>query len=157
MKPLILGMNSPPNMDPKYVLWPDPPRCAGWRLWKMLEERTGASQRDYTEGFDRRNILTGSWSASAARGILFGDRGEAVLPVPGSLIDRLRGREVVLLGEAPRCVIGLQPDLIVPQDRYGVTWRSIPHPSGLCRWYNDRTNRETVALLLENLWRAGRG
>jgi hypothetical protein len=151
MSPVILGMNNPLSMDPRYALWPDPPGCSGWRLWKMLEERTGASQEDYVAGFERRNVLTGLWSASAARGVLFGERGETVLPIAGSLVDQLRGRTVVLLGEAPRRVLGLRPDLVVPQVLYGVTWRCVPHPSGLCRWYNDRTNRETVGMLLENL------
>jgi hypothetical protein len=48
--------------------------------------------------------------------------------------------------------VGLQPDLILPVVLDGVTYRQLPHPSGICRWYNDPTCAELAVLVLEELY-----
>jgi len=94
----------------------------------MLNERTGASKQDYVRAFDRRNLC---------------DLDAFMVP-PGST--------VVLLGEDVRRWFGLPKILIHPQVRDGVTYRQVPHPSGLCRFYNHPAQRELVALLLGQLY-----
>lgn len=84
-RPVIVGMNNPLSVEPQYVLYPAPEGCAGWRLWRMLNEACGASRRQY--GFERVNLLTGAWSIPRAR---------SAAP---DLRCHVAGRSVVLLGE----------------------------------------------------------
>lgn len=146
MRPVIIGMNNPLSDDPRAALWPDPPGCTGWRLWQMLHERTGASQRDYLRAFERRNLLVGKhWDPVAARAASEG------------LWEALEGRTVLLLGQDVRRVLWLprEPELLWRSEA-GVTWCSVPHPSGLNRWYNDQAHAAAVGLRLEELYERGR-
>lgn len=142
MKPLIIGQNNPRSADLRHALYPSPRGCSGHRLWAMLHEVSGASRRDYTEGFDRRNLVTGNWSRKAAS--------EAACrftpPPPGAT--------VVVLGAETARSLGLDPRPLVPQERAGwpgVAVRVVPHPSGRNLWYNDEMNRLVVGLLMEEL------
>jgi hypothetical protein len=143
-RPVLLGMNNPVSSDPAHALFPYPPGCTGWNLLEMLRERVPDITRSrYLRVFDRRNLVDGkTWSRTAAR-----ERGMWMQ-------NALRGREVVVLGEDVRRVIGLDKLLIEPQVKNGITWRQIPHPSGRNLWYNDPQNRMLVAVLLEQLYRS---
>lgn len=124
------------------ALWPDPPGCTGHNIWRMLSERTGASQEDYVRVFDRRNLLSERhWDPVRAR------------RESETLWERLEGRTVLVLGQAVRCVLWLpdEPPLLWRVSS-GVRWCSVPHPSGLNRWYNEPVHREAVALRLEELY-----
>lgn len=140
MRPVLLGMNNPQSQRPEHALFPHPPGCTGHRLWQMLNERTGCTRRQYLDAFERRNMLTGPWNMQRAK-----------LVAP-QLVEMFQGRVVVVLGSQPRRALGLEECLIHPVERDGVTWRQIPHPSGLNRWYNDETNRRLVAMMLEDLY-----
>lgn len=141
MKPVLLGMNNPLSSRPEHALYPEPPRCTGWNLWKMLHDKTGATQEQYLEAFDRRNLLNARrWDARQARA------------AANSLVDLLQGRVVVVLGAEVVHALGLPRLLLHPQVSRGVTWRQLPHPSGRCHWYNDPKNREVASLLLEELY-----
>lgn len=108
----------------------------------MLHEVSGASRRDYAEGFERRNLVTGPWSAKAARAAA----ASFTPPPPGATI--------VVLGAETARSLGLDPRLVDPQARDGwpgVVCRVVPHPSGRCRWYNLDEHRLVVGLLLEEL------
>ncbi len=123
-KPVLLGLDNP---HPTEALAPWPPNCSGWRLWKMLNERTGATPEEYEQAFDRRNIKTHS--------------------LPGE------GQVVVVLGEEVRKALGLPKVLIHPVQMMGLTFRQVPHPSGRTLFYNDPVQRQLVAMLLEELYR----
>lgn len=148
MRPLLLGMNNPHHDDPRYDLYPSPKGCTGWRIWKMLSDRTGATKHDYVQQFSRRNLVRGrKWRR---------DRVEAAaLQVT---FFAKPGTTVVLLGDEVRramnLVLGGRVDkiLIHPQVVDGVVYRCVPHPSGRNRFYNDPAARELVALLLEELY-----
>jgi hypothetical protein len=140
-KPLLIGMNNPISSRPEYVLWPDPPNCTGWRLWKMLHDRCGATKHDYIRAFDRMNLVTGKqWSAAEGR-----REAQRLRPM-------LRGRVVVLLGQDVRSSFGVPKLLIHPQEVDGVVWRQLPHPSGMNLWYNDPTNVSMAGMLLAELF-----
>lgn len=142
-RPVLLGMDNPLSSAPEHALYPHPPGCTGWRLYDMLRERLpGVTRGQYLRAFDRRNLCEEKWSIRAAR-----DRGRW-------LTRELQGREVVVLGAQPRSALGLPELLIEPQDRDGVTWRQIPHPSGRNLWYNDPGHRQMVAVLLEQLFKS---
>src|SRR5258708_2762507 len=103
-RPVLIGMNNPISSRPEYVLWPDPPGCTGWRLWKMLHDRNECTKRDYLRAFTRLNLVTGQrWDATSGR------RAARLLRV------ELRGRVVVLLGQEVRAAFGIPRLLIHPQ------------------------------------------
>lgn len=140
MRTVLLGMNNPQGRE---ALLPDPPGCTGHRIWRMIHERTGCSQQEYMDAFDRRNVLEGStvWDISRA------------CAVAQYVWLSLSGRRVVILGQEVRRVMRLPA---VRSLRWsvsdGVEWCVIPHPSGLNRWYNSRVCRGAVALRLEQLY-----
>ncbi len=144
MKPILLGMVNPHSDDPALALAPDPPGCAGWRLWKMLHDHRGVEKKEYLARFDRRNLLPGrEWDAEAAcvsgRGLV------------ATLADSRRA--IVVLGqEAWRALeLGLKPKPASSRRVNGCKWIFLPHPSGRCHYYNDALNRWTVAALLTEL------
>lgn len=141
MRPVLLGMNNPLSQRPEHALFPRPSGCTGNRLLRLLQRRVPeATERDYLRAFDRRNLLVGAWSNARAR--------EAArdLSVP------LAGRTVVVLGGAVRRALGLPEQLVHPVEMDGVTWRQLPHPSGLNHWYNSEECKDVAALLLEELY-----
>lgn len=160
MRPIIVGMNNPVSTRPGHELYPLPEGCTGNRLWKMLHSRTGASMRQYVDAFERRNLVVGKeWDRLAARARAY----EVVCELRDS------GRTVVVLGQEVRAAFdyviggdgwanlsndrgGLPPLLVHPQQAAGCTWRQVPHPSGLNRWYNDPKNVKLVELLMEELY-----
>lgn len=159
-KPLLVGMNNPISTRPGHELYPLPEGCTGNRLWKMLHQRTGASMRQYTETFERRNLVRGlEYDKTKARARAY----ETLIELRGS------GRTVVLLGASVREAFdwalrngslgllfggscGIPPVLVHPQEAGGCIWRQIPHPSGRNIFYNDEKNREVVAMLMEELY-----
>lgn len=145
MKPMLVGANNPLHSAPEYALYPYPPGCTGDRIFQMLESRIPDIRRkQYLDGFERRNLVNSKvWDAKEA------ERGAAKLEQElwGS------GRVVVLLGNDVRAAFRHPRSLLHPYIVGGVTYRQIPHPSGRNLFYNDATNRELVARLLEDLYR----
>ena len=144
-RPVIIGMNNPVSSDPAHALYPLPRHHAGGRLWQMLHEQSGATMRQYVDGFDRRNLVIGPWDRSIAR-----IRAHGMLP-------GLCGRDVVLLGQQVWEAFQMPPEVIYC-NRFelalaGVTFYRVPHPSGRNLWYNDETNRRAVGRLLADLYR----
>jgi hypothetical protein len=152
MKPVLLGMNNPVSDNPRHALYPSPHGCTGYRLWMMLKSRTGATEKEYLDAFERRNVLTGPWFPERAREHLLG-----LGPDDVPIVDVMRGRTVVCLGSEIRDLLGLAKVWVLPQEKWGVTWRPIPHPSGRNHWYNDANNTAAVSVLLEELYRACHG
>ncbi len=150
MRPILLGMNNPQSAKPSDALYPHPVGCAGWRVLEMLRRRVPeATVQDYLVAFDRRNLLNATvWNGAEAK--LSAD--EFVRTE-----RKLAGRTVVTLGDKVRSLLGLEKDLIHPHERSGVIYRQLPHPSGLCRWYNEPQCLELTSLLLEDLYRKSRG
>lgn len=135
----IIGMNSPYGPSPEHALWPDPPGCAGWHLWKMTQARTGATQSDYLRAFHRYNLVSGPvWSMILAR-----RRWEAISADLADNFDTL-----VLLGAAVRRATGsVIPEILITRPLV-----CLPHPSGLNRWYNSDVNRRMVEVVMEELY-----
>lgn len=142
-KPVLIGMNNPASpVDPTVALFPAPSGCTGHRLWKMLNELTGAHKADYLRAFDRRNLLSKRvWDPMLA----------AI--ESKNLWDSLKGRTVLVLGNSPCQVLHLPTETRLLWNNYrGVRWCLVPHPSGRNHWYNIEINRELVALRLEELY-----
>lgn len=156
MKNILVGMNNPLGVDPRYALYPSPERSAGHRLWRMLHEVSGATRVDYRDGFDRRNLVVGEWNAHEARlaAARIGNElcRDLLSPRPGGKLPTVvaLGREVAEAFELPR-----EHGLIIPYERGGVIWRQVPHPSGRNLWYNEPEHRMMVGVLLEELLHVG--
>lgn len=150
MKAVLLGMNNPLSSRPEHALFPYPPGCTGYRLLKLLQRRLpDVGRREYLAAFDRRNLLSRVvWSRDDAR---------VAARKFATNLEEHRGRTIVTLGHEVRSLMGLPDRLIEPiVDRLsGVTWRQLPHPSGRNHWYNDETNADLAALLLEELYQEG--
>ena len=144
MKPLILGTTNPYTSRPEYALHPAPAGSSGWRLWRLLNQRTGATPSEYCAAFERRNLVGGAWNRLAARQSF------------RVLAPQLQSRTVLLLGDETRRAVGLSADLVLPVVLDGVTYRQLPHPSGRCRWYNDPVCADLAALVLEELYEGWR-
>lgn len=149
MKPVILGINNPHSRDPAKALATDPIGASGYRLWLMLKEaanRQGRdlSERDYMEGFDRRNLIDQKNYTN-----------DQVRLRSSQILASLAGHRVVMCGTKVPYMLGLRYggfDL-VPRHAMAFVYWVIPHPSGLCRTYNDPAVREKVGNLLFKLWR----
>ncbi len=142
LKPILVGMNNPASARPEHALHPSPHGCSGHRLWLMLHEVSGASRRDYTEGFERRNLVAGEWGRRATR-----KAAARFTPPPA-------GANIVVLGAETARSLGLDPRLVDPQTREGwpgVAVRVVPHPSGRNPWFHDEMHRLVVGLLLEEM------
>jgi hypothetical protein len=137
-------MNNPLTPRPQFALHPAPAGSAGWRLWRLLNRRTGAGPAEYCAAFDRRNLVGGAWNRLAARAAF------------RTMVPGLRGRTVLLLGEEVRRAAGLPRELVLPVVLDGVTYRQLPHTSGRCHWYNDPVCAELAALVLEELFQEWR-
>jgi hypothetical protein len=139
MKPVLIGTRNPHSSDPRDALAPWPTGATGWRIWRMLNARTGATHQHYMDAFDRMNMADGH--------LMWRLNGFHAIP------DQLAGMTVVCLGDEVRRYFSLPKCLIHPiVGLNGVVFRQIPHPSGLNRWYNDPHNRAVVELMLEELY-----
>ena len=141
-RPALLGMNNPISSDQRLALWPAPEGCTGWRIWKMLNERTGATRSQYTKRFLRLNACSDRvWSRPSRERV-------------AELLTQLRGHEVVVFGESVRRALGIPKELMLPHrdEVHDITWRQLPHPSGRCLWYNDDLNSALASKLLADLY-----
>lgn len=117
-RPMLVGeLNSRTN-DPRYALWPSPKHCSGGRLCHKI---LNMAEDDYLRLFDRINLCVGEWSLSRAR------------RVAQELVHG--GAKCILLGARVCSAFG------VPYAPYGASGDRLlvlPHPSGLCRVWNQQ-------------------
>lgn len=142
MRPILLAMVNPYSDDPKFALWPDPPGCSGWRMWKMVADACGMSMGEYVRLFDRRNLLTGKkWDVLRAN------------RMGGQFLCSLAaGSSVVVFGRQTWTALNLvhvEPGGAV-QARDSTLYFA-PHPSGRSRYYNDELARWNIGRLMGNL------
>ena len=142
-RPILLGMNNP--VYPDRPLWHEPAGCTGARVLALLRsKRPDVTDKQYLQAFDRRNLLyAAEWDADKAA--------VAADTLVRGLEDT--GRRVLVLGETVRKLVGLPQRARLCEVRWrGCSWRSVPHPSGRCRWYNEAFAREVVSLILQEMY-----
>jgi hypothetical protein len=138
--PLILGLNNPQGNEP---LCPEPPGCAGHRLWLMVHEETGISVREWLRRTQRINLLSDRVLPLDYRG--------AARRRGAWLAGHIGGRTVVLLGNAVAAAVGhVAPPLVWDGTR---DWVMIPHPSGRTLFYNNPVHRAAVGIMLADVLR----
>lgn len=163
MKPILLGMNNPHSVDPANALSTEPVNASGYRLWQMIsitgmmkEPPIVVNKENYESGFDRYNLFNE----------LSFDPTKMTPEHRSKVLARLNDRVVVMCGTSVPRVLGMRyyggfdlrphssPDFLEP----GITsfvYYVIPHPSGLCREYNDPEMRSRVGKLLLALYILG--
>jgi hypothetical protein len=147
---VILGMNNPLSNDPKFALYPAPEGCAGHRLWRMANARTGISRQSWVERTDRRNLCTGEWDKTGATIVArqlreeLWDTEHAVLCMGSQVAHLMHVVEEPLMWA--RSATRNVPH--VDARRHFV---KIPHPSGRNLWYNNPVHRVAVEILLADL------
>lgn len=121
-RPILIGEANPYGSAPEYALYPYPERSAGGRLCRVI---MGLDPHDYIRRFDRRNLCPQEWSMRVAR--------EAA----EQLMSTSAGRTIVLLGSKVCSAfdVSFEPNNILNNlgsSRFVI----LPHPSGLCRLWN---------------------
>lgn len=138
---VLVGMNNPHSARPDTALLPYPRGCAGHRLWQMVNEVCGVSRAEYCRLTERRNLLDArTWDPLAAA-----DRLEDAWRT-------LEGRRAVLLGNSVRRLMRLPrvaPASWTLDKPRNTAWSWLPHPSGLCRDYNDPVMRIAAGMHIE--------
>ena len=135
-KVILVGESNPYGADPYYALYPCPDGCAGHRLCRLVLNMTRCT---YLAAFERVNLCAGKWSIKEARA-----RAEEI----GYLNDR-----VVLLGSKVSAAFGVafEPFTIKRQSDTGQALAILPHPSGLCRLWNEPQAFERARLTVYQL------
>lgn len=137
---IIVGMNNPLSVEPRAALLPYPRGSAGWNLWRMASDVCGVSRSEFRRSFEFVNLCDDRiWNPIAARAKY------------ETLESAWAGRRVLLMGRAVLGVLWLNTPPYDLRWRSGrpYLWCSLPHPSGLCREYNNKTFRLAVGLRLE--------
>lgn len=139
-KPILLvGEANPYGSEPRFALYPLPEKASGGRLARIL----GLTNLEYLARHDRVNLCPGKWSIRTARW-----SATQVLAV------RRPGSGIVLLGTKVAQAFGLEKhNDIEGYNLGGVKLLCIPHPSGLCRAWNDPTLVPRVREIYESLWK----
>lgn len=121
-KPLIVGELNPYGGELRHALFPYPANSTGHRLCVKV---MGLTMREYLKSFDRVNLCYGKWSkfeaASVASNIKWSD-------------DR---EDVILLGSKVCDAFGFPYAPFSTMLSKGKTFAILPHPSGLCRTWNE--------------------
>ena len=118
MTPVLVGELNPYGEEPEYALYPSPEGSAGYRLCCMI---FGMRRLDYLRTFERVNLCVGEWSMRAARA-----RATQLADDDDNML--------VLLGARVASAFDLP---YRPFETFGEDMLVLPHPSGLCRVWNE--------------------
>lgn len=142
----LIGENNPYGPDPRFALYPLPERSAGGRLCHVI---LGMQRTDYLRAFERANLLSQSrWSAPAARNAAM------------ALRERVGDGRVILFGAKVHdawCWHARPGRKWVPFSYVENGVLALPHPSGLCRLWNEpgAIERARAAVLELAPWLSG--
>lgn len=136
-KPLLVGEANPYGGDPDFALYPAPDGCSGHRLCTLILKMRRA---DYLREFERVNLCPYKWYMREAR-----ERAADLRTWRGPLI---------LLGAKVAWAFGFDPFVPFTISDGGKTL-VLPHPSGLCRTWNEPNAfvraRELVAKVVPSI------
>ena len=120
---VLVGELNPYNRHPGLALYDEPPYSAGGRLRRLILATT---QREYLRGTLRHNLCTDKWSRAAAE-------------AEAKRLEQLHaGRVVVLLGRRVQAAFGVGGSAaFMVLERAPLGLLGLPHPSGLCRAWNE--------------------
>lgn len=150
---LLVGLDNPQSRDPRFALYPQPPGCSGYRLWKMMLEQSDGSL-DYSK-IAKTNLFPVGPASSMK--VLVRDAGrvlcDQIIHAPWT---------VVLVGAVVRDAV--MPEYVgrdwkpcrfvsvIGDTESKVAW--IPHPSGRNHFYNDKKNCRKIGKFLVEAYRS---
>lgn len=129
---VLVGELNPYGSDPSFALFHLPRRASGDRL----REHLGLRDATY-EALAKANLCTGAWDNEAA--------------YEQAISLRFKYRVMVCLGVKVRRAFAAPAPFVSAQDLFGCTLVSLPHPSGLCRAWNEPGARERARALLRQV------
>jgi hypothetical protein len=140
---ILVGELNPFGTDPRLALYHLPRRSSGNRLRVIL----GLSDAEYAR-IPKANLCEGRWRARDAH-----DRARRLLADPETLVYVLLGKRVRDAFRAVCGVAGLFADFSTYRDSGNVAYTlvALPHPSGLCRVWNDPGAAELARDLLRRV------
>lgn len=140
--PLLIGEANPYGADPYFALYPSPERSAGHNLCVKL---LGLSRLRYLDLFDRVNLCPSRWRAKEAR-----ENANYLLSSRPRFQAVLLGRKVAAafrLEDSPPYSIHYFSEVLHS------SWLVVlPHPSGLCREWNDPRNFLRARQLVQSVY-----
>jgi len=128
--PLLVGEANPySGLEPRFALYPYPENSAGGRLCRYV---LGMGTEEYVRRFDRVNLCGWDWKMKEARAKadeILADviRLDLTAVLCGAKVAKAFGLTSVTAEEPARLHHNVGGGLLV----------LIPHPSGLCRYWND--------------------
>ena len=122
-RPLLVGELNPYGERGAFALYPRPRNSSGHRLCTKI---MGLDPLDYLHRFDRTNLCTKKW-----------DKSYAALHA-GTIKWSDQYDTVVLLGKKVCDAFGFDYVPFQTVLSKGKTFVVLPHPSGLCRTWNER-------------------
>jgi len=142
--PLFVGELNPYGSSPEYALFCEPPHSAGGRLCRLV---CGLRRSTYLK-LPRVNLCTGKWSMTVAKS--------------NAEIWKRKAAgtwNVVLLGRKAATAFGYaDADPFTTSRHYwpsggpsGIAFIALPHPSGLCRAWNEPGAFERARALLREV------
>lgn len=124
----IVGELNPYGADPRYALYHEPEGASGDRLRRIL----GLTVRSYVS-LSKYNLCVGKWSAPAAR-----ERAADIWAEHSTIV--VLGSKVRSAFQHLICKPLGRPPILRLHDESGHALIWLPHPSGLNRMWNYRTN-----------------
>lgn len=108
----------------------------------------GCAPDDLPSTFELMNVL-GSWPGRASSGK--GDRfpTKAARESAARMIPLFAGRRVIVAGIRVAAAFGMRGVAVLEwRESLDATVLVMPHPSGVCRWWNEASNVETARVII---------
>ena len=143
MRLLLIGQAPSRHGDPTHPL--------EGRIGLALCKLFGCSFHEYLQETERINVLM-SWPGKNGKGDAF-PRAEASLSAK-SLMRALAYRRIMFVGVATGRAFKFRGKPLQWVRRAGgIEAAVVPHPSGINRWWNSKTNKDRAARFLRRAWR----
>jgi len=142
MRALFLG----PAPGPR---WHEKPQVLSGRSGKRLAELLGMELDEFREEFHLVNLL--SHFPGKAR---FGKADDFPLSLAREKakgFDFSKYDVVIMLGRNVQKALEISLPWLGKRERDGTIFFALPHPSGLCRWWNDPSNVEKASRALREI------
>lgn len=129
-KPLLVGESNPYGRDPYFALYPAPDGCSGHRLCCLI---LGMRRTEYLRVFERKNLCDGKWTMREAR-------------VAAAELRTWKAPLILLGAKVARAFEfdSFEPFTVADGGKTLV----LPHPSGLCRMWNEPGAFQRARLLV---------
>ena len=146
-RPAIVGEAPSRSSDPSRPL-------SGRGFADKIAALLGTTPGRYLRSFERAYLLDEWPGESSGKGSAFPLKEARIAAV--ALAPNLSGREVIFAGRRVAEAFGFFEEYMVRKALWDFSASTIPHPSGVNRWWNDPGNAESVGMFLRAVMRSTR-